>query len=192
MALNLATFNAWGLREPNKYLRLLDELSNLSVNVAAVRKTHFTCTANCRVLSAYCSRSSVGVSLLIGRSLNSYVNLVLADDRGRLVVADVAIKSFVFWVTAVYAPNIAAERVSFFRWLAPFLDNPKWIVLVSDWNLKIGSEWELRGSGGCESSLIDFTDRHDLVDRFCLDHSGREMWTWLDRPLSVLDPIWTE
>ena len=22
--------------------------------------------------------------------------------------------------------------------------------------------------------------RHDLVDRFRLDHPGREMWTWLD------------
>ena len=22
--------------------------------------------------------------------------------------------------------------------------------------------------------------RHELVDRFRLDHSGREMWTWLD------------
>ena len=22
--------------------------------------------------------------------------------------------------------------------------------------------------------------RHDLVDRFRLDHTGREMWTWLD------------
>ena len=33
-------------------------------------------------------------------------------------------------------------------------------------------------SGRCESNLIDFMARHDLVDRFRLDHSGREMWTW--------------
>ena len=26
---------------------------------------------------------------------------------------------------------------------------------------------------------------HDLVDRFRLDHPGREMWTWLDSSPSV-------
>ena len=33
--------------------------------------------------------------------------------------------NFVFLVVAVYAPNIAAEMVSFFRRLALFLDDPK-------------------------------------------------------------------
>ena len=86
------------------------------------------------VLSAYDSRCSVGIFLLIGRSLNANVNLVLADDRDQLVVADVSVKSFEFRVAVVYAPNIAAERVSFFRRLAPFLDDPERIVLVGDWN----------------------------------------------------------
>ena len=34
--------------------------------------------------------------------------------------------------------------------------------------------------GRCESSLAGLMTRHDLVDRFRLDHPGREMWTWLD------------
>ena len=33
--------------------------------------------------------------------------------------------------------------------------------------------------GRCENSLVDFMVRHDLVDRFRLDHPGLEMWTWL-------------
>ena len=77
-----------GLRDPSKCVFLLGELSNLSVDFAAMQKTHFTCAADCRmvkdkfvVLSAYGSRSSVGVSLLVGRSLNADVNLVLANDR---------------------------------------------------------------------------------------------------------------
>ena len=53
-------------------------------------------TSNYVVLSVYCSRCSVEVSLLIGRSLNTDVNLVLANDGGRLVVADVAVKTFEF------------------------------------------------------------------------------------------------
>ena len=100
---------------------LLRELSNLRLNVAAMQKSHFTCAADSRVLennyiilSAYGSRGRVWVSLLIGRSLNDAVNLVLADDGGRLVVVNVAVKSFEFRVVAVYAPNIAAERISFF------------------------------------------------------------------------------
>ena len=60
------------------------------------------------ILSAYSSYSSVGVSLLIRHSLNADVSLILADDGGRMVVADVAVKSFKFSVAAVYVPNIAA------------------------------------------------------------------------------------
>ena len=63
--------------------------------------------------------------MLIGCSLNADVKLVLADVEGWLVVADVAVKIFEFRVGADYAPNIAAERVSFFRRLTPFLDDPK-------------------------------------------------------------------
>ena len=191
MALNLAILNARGLRNPSKCARLFVELSSLSINITAVQETHFTCAVDCwglkddyAVLSAYGSRSSVGVSLLIGRSLSAYVNLVLADYGDRLVVANVAVKSFEFRVTTVYAPNITAERVSFFRWLSPFLDNPKRIVLVGYWDAILDPKVNrvrrgARGSGSCESSVIDFMARHDLVDRFCLDNPGREMWTWL-------------
>ena len=67
------------------------------------------------VLSAYSNHCSVGVFLLIGRSLDANVNLVITGDRGRLVVADVAIKNFEFWMVVVYAPSCFGERRSFFR-----------------------------------------------------------------------------
>ena len=82
----------------------------------------------------------------IGRRLNADLNFVLADHRGRLFVAEVAVKSFEFREATVYAPNIATERVSFFRRLAPFLDDPKEIVFMVDLNAtfdpKIRSERE--------------------------------------------------
>ena len=116
-----------GLNDPSKCARLLGKLSNLSLKVAAVQETHFTCAANCRVLeddyvvlSKYGSRSSVWVSLLIRCSLNADVNLVLADVGGLQAVADVAVKSFEFRVAAVYAPSIAAERVSCFSAVSAF------------------------------------------------------------------------
>ena len=59
-------------------------------NVAAVQETHFTCSANCRVLesdfnvfSAYGSRTSSGVSMLVGHSLDADVDVVFAGN-GRL------------------------------------------------------------------------------------------------------------
>ena len=153
MALNLATLNVRGLRDASKCARLLAELKNLRVDVAAVQETRFICAADCRVpekdfnvFSAYGSRSSAGVSLLVGRSLDGDEDVVFADDGGQLFVADVAVKSFKFWLVAVYAPNIAAEMVSFFRLLAPFQDDLKRLVLTGDWNaildLKIDKiEW---------------------------------------------------
>ena len=62
------------------------------------------------VFSAFGSRCIAGISLLVGRSFNAIVNLVFADDRDRLVVADVAVKSFEFHVVAVSAPNFVGER----------------------------------------------------------------------------------
>ena len=139
MALNLATLNVRGLRDPSKCTRLLDELKNQCGDVAAVQETHFTCGADCRVLEgdfnvfpAYGNRTSTGVSLLVRRSLDADVDVVFAGDGGRLVVANVAVKSFKFRLVAVYAPNIAAERVPFFRRLAPFLNDTKRLVLMGD------------------------------------------------------------
>ena len=192
MALNLATLNVRGLRDPGKCTRLLGELKTLGVDVAAVQETHFTCGADCRVMesdfnvfSAYGSRTSVGVSLLVRRSLDADVDVVFAGDGGRLVVADVAVKSFKFRLVAVYAPNIVVERVSFLRRLAPFLDDTKRLVLMGDWNAILDPKIDKVGRGArrvgrCENSLAGLMTRHDLVDRFRLDHPGREMWTWLD------------
>ena len=81
----------------------------------------------CKKLSSFVLRR---VSLLVGCSLDTDVNVVFACDGGRLVVADAAIKSFEFRLVMVYAPNIAAARASFFRRLAPFLDDSERLVLM--------------------------------------------------------------
>ena len=100
-------------------------------------------------------------------------------------MADVAVKSFKFRLVVVYVPNFATERASFFRQLAPFLDDSKRLVLMGYWNAIIDPKIDRVGRGAsrfgrCESSLVGLMTRHDLVDRFRLDHPGREMWTWLD------------
>ena len=103
MTLNLASLNVRGLRDSSKCTHLLAELKTLEVYVAAEQEIHLTCSTDCRVLesdfnvfSAYDSRTSAGVSLLVGRSLDTDVDVVFAGAWGRLVVADVAVKSFKF------------------------------------------------------------------------------------------------
>ena len=90
MALNLATLNVRELRDQSKCAHLLGELKNISV----VQETHLICNADCYVLesdfdifSAYDSRTSDGVSLLVGRSLDADVDVVFAGDGSRLVEA---------------------------------------------------------------------------------------------------------
>ena len=114
-----------------------------------------------------------------------HTSLVFAGDRGRLVVADVAVKSFKFRLVAVYASNIVAERISFFCRLVPFLDDTKRLVLIGDWNAILDPKIDKVGQGAkmlgrCDSSLVGLMTHHNLVDRFRLDHPGWEMWTWLD------------
>ena len=137
MTLNLASWNVRGLKDPSRCSRLLGELSNLGVNVASVQEIHFICAADCRplegdfVVSAFGSRYGAGVSLLVGHSLDANVNVVFAGDEGRLVVADIAVKTFEFRVVAVYAPNSSGERRSFYRRLEPFLDDSKRIIPIT-------------------------------------------------------------
>ena len=139
MTLNLTSVNIKGVRNPSKCAHLVGELSNLCVDVVTVQETHFICAADSRVLendfvffSAYGSRCSVGVSLLVGCTLDAKVNLVFVGDGGQLIVADVAVKSFKFRVVAVYVPNTVVERRCFFRQLGPFLDDRKWVLLMGD------------------------------------------------------------
>ena len=191
MALNLASLNVKGLRDPSRCSRLLGELSNLGVDVDAMQETHFICTVDCRLLegdfvvfSAFGSCCGAGVSLPVGCSLNTNVNIAFAGDESRLVMTDIAVKTFKFRVVAVYVPNTVSERRSFFWQLEPFLDDLKRLVLMGDWNAILDPKVDkggrgTSGLGRCESSLIDFLAEFDLIDRFRLDHPGREMWTWM-------------
>ena len=132
MILNLNTLNTRGLKNPSKCVRFLVNFRTLVWMLlrckrltSLVLRTLGCYRTTTLFFSAYDSRNSVGVSLLTGRSLNADVNLVFVGDRGFLVVVDVTVKRFEFRVAAIYANNIAAESVSFFRLLAPFFDNPK-------------------------------------------------------------------
>ena len=167
MTLNIASLNVRGPRDSSKCARLLGELSNLYLDVVAVQETHFPFAEDCRVLecdfvvfSAFGSRCRAGIPLLVGCSLDAIVNVVFAGDRSQLVVADVAVKTFEFRVVAVYVPNSAGERRSFFRRLGLFLDDSKRTVLVGDWNAILDPNIDrvdrgASGAGKCDSSLID-------------------------------------
>ena len=159
------------------------------MNVAAVQETHFVCEADCRVLnddfvvySAFGSRFGAGVSLLVGRRLDAIVNVVFAGDGGRLLGADVAVKTFEFRIAAVLVPNSAAETSSFFLRLGLSLDSSRRTVLVGDWNAILDPNIDRAGLGASslarrENGLSAFLTKFDLVVRYCLDHPGREMWT---------------
>ena len=55
---------------------------------------------------------------------------------------------------------------------------------MGDWNAILDPNIDRAGQGAsslarCDSALSDFLTEFELVDRFCLDHPGREMWTWI-------------
>ena len=189
MSIKLASLNARGLRDLGKTARLLRDLLSFGVDVATIQETHFVCEADSRVLSndfvvysAYGNRQARGVSLLVKRSLDASVDLVHADVEGRLIVADIAVKSGAFRVVAVYAPNDRDERVAFYRRLEPFLVDSSRLVLVGDWNAildpKIDRGRGAKGKARADRSLVNLINDFGLIDRYRADHPGREMWTW--------------
>ena len=60
------------------------------------------------------------------------------------------------WVT-VYVPNIAAERVFFFRRLASFLYDTKRIVFMGDWNAILDPKIDRAGKGVRGSGRLTMT-----------------------------------
>ena len=61
---------------------------------------------------------------------------------------------------------------------------------MGDWNAILDHNIDkagraASGSDRCESRRIDLMVQHVLVDKFRLDHPGREMWMWLDSSPSV-------
>ena len=97
-------------------------------------------------------------------------------------MADVAVKTFEFRIAAVHVPHGTAERRSFLRRLGSFLDASKRTLQVGDWIAILDPNIDKAGRGACsvarcDSALSDFLTEFELVDRFRLDHPGREMWT---------------
>ena len=118
MAITLASVNVRGLRDRSKASRLLCDLRQHGVDVAAVQETHFVWEAHEQMLrrdfyvfSAFGDVFARGVSLLVKRSLDARVNVVYAGASGRLVVADVAVQKCEFRVVAVYAADVVSSWV---------------------------------------------------------------------------------
>ena len=62
--------------------------------------------------------------------------------------------------------------------------------IVGDWNAILDPKIDKAGRGAsgldrCESCLVVFIARFNLVDKIRPDHPGREMWTWTDSSPSV-------
>ena len=195
--LNLATYNVWGLRDSSKAARLLEDLGDLKVDIAALEETHFICRADEHVLdrdyilvSSYGDRTSRGVSVLVKRSLGARIDVISAGSGGRCVVVDIAVRGHEFRVVAVYAPNVAAERRVFLSQIESFLTDLKQLVLVGDWNAILDPKLD-RGAGSSgpvgkfDRGLLDFVGKFDLVDRYRLDNPGEEQWTWTHSSPSV-------
>ena len=82
MTLHFASLDVWGLMDQRHAARVRSKLSNLEVNVAVMQETHFICMADCTmleenyvVLAAFSNHHSAEASLLVGRSLEPYVNM---------------------------------------------------------------------------------------------------------------------
>ena len=114
MTLFLVSLNGRDLGNRSRAIHVARHLRSLSVDVAAVQDTHSVSHSGDSVLSAgeyfhvfsaYGDSKSRGVSLLVRCGLGAVTNVVYAGASGRLIVADVAVRSNKFRVIAAYAPN---------------------------------------------------------------------------------------
>ena len=160
--LNLASLNEKELREPIICACLLGELSNYSVDVAAVQETHFICTEDSRVLfSLFSIRQPLHSLCKSDAALMWLSDLSLQMMRPsscdqcwryklRLLGGHSLCTQYRWWKTLFFSAKVK-----------PFLDNLKQLVDPKlDWAER-GASW----SDWCESSIIYMLAEHDLVNK---------------------------
>ncbi len=191
--LRFSSLNINGCRDAVKRARLFDYITIKSSGVVFLQETHTDMTNQTQWLSEWMGQAilshgssvSAGVAILLAPDFKEQPVSVFELVSGRLLRVDITICGIQFSFVNVYAPNIGAERVTFFKKLEVALSvvpQDRIIVVAGDFNCTLdhtldrNHEEPHSHSADKLQSLITY---HNLIDVWRESFSQVRQYTWL-------------
>lgn len=144
-ALRVATINVRGLAAKKRQYQVSRLCTEHSLDVVAIQETKIESQeqtdrmvlpfkACYHVCVSHAVGTSGGCALFLKNSIGIVVENVISCASGRTIVCDFTISETKWRVICVYAPNAEYERKQFFQGLECYLDCPRMLVLLGDFN----------------------------------------------------------
>lgn len=188
-ALSFATLNVRGLASRKKQAQVYRLLIDQDIDVLAVQETKVegeeeTRSMMLRFTSKYygtvshANGTSAGCVLFVKKIPGLIVESHFSCDSGRTVTCDFSTSEIEWRVICVYAPNVEADRETFFSLIKQHLRTPKQLVLLVDFNCVLSAKDRINNRHVRDRSvevLYDLLNESDLDDvAECLE-AGREV-----------------
>ena len=129
--LRFVSLNVRGLNNNNKCYSVYNWLKNGKYDVCLIQETFCTPSSNGQFQKGWPgdmfhsftnSSHSRGVCIMLNKCVDYNVLSVHADTKGRLVLLNLEVNGKELTIVNVYAPNIASERILFFKQVSKFID----------------------------------------------------------------------
>ena len=192
--INIATLNVRGLNNKNKRNVIYSWLKNKSYDICFLQETFCTLRNSDNFSTGWrgkifhsCTDSahSRGVAILINKNLDCDIVSSKSDNGGRIVLVNVVINNIGYTLVNVYAPNTAAERVTFFCQLRQFVNmhaiNKSRLIIGGDFNCVLNSNDRLSGvTDRSTHALTEVLEHFNIIDAWKYFNPENVEFTYID------------
>ncbi len=184
MVVHIVTFNARGLRDPNKRKKVFQKMKKMNVDVVMLQETHSTAEDSPlwerewggRALFAHGTNMSRGVAILCKQGLDLEIEHLVVDEEGRFLILKAKLNGIPYLLTNIYGPN--TDNADFFiRVFNDIADVPcDNRIIAGDFNVVLGNK-DYFGAQNEHANRRSKAIIHELMEEYDLIDIWREMHT---------------
>jgi exonuclease III len=190
--LKIITFNAKGLKGPQKRDRVFNWLNNKEADIILIQESHFE--ENDRydweklwkgeILSSIGRGNSRGVTTLLSKKMNYKKISEYRDKEGRWLILTIEIEQATYCITNYYGPN--KDDITHLRNMVKKIDTIKYdhFILGGDLNFVYNIQLDKQGGKNntnekCRKTMINWQDQHNISDIWRTLHPKKRQYTWV-------------
>jgi exonuclease III len=189
--LKIMTFNAKGLKGPEKRNRVFQWLNNKDMDIIMIQESHFEEVDRLKwkeswkgeIYSSIGRGNSRGVSTLISEKANYKVLKEHGDREGRWLILLVEINKCVYCVINYYGPN--RDDITHLKNMLKKTEQLKYDHLILSGDLNFVFNIKLDKQGGtnktnekCRNTMMTWQKRHNIEDIWRTLHPNKKQYTW--------------
>lgn len=190
MELNIASFNVNGLRNEKKRRAIFNYLHDHKHNIVLLQETHSTKNEAKRwkaewggkIIFSHGLSNARGVAILIQKKCGIKVLKVVADQEGRVIVAEVKVNESKYKISSGYAPN--QDKPEFFvQWFQLIEQCEGSTIMAGDFNTVLDLSKDKKGGKGfthprSTNLILEYMQENGLADIWRVQHPEDFRATW--------------